>query len=316
MIMRDGPVLERPEDVRRRYMAALEAFTDKVRQDSYIIAAILCGSLSHDQVWQKSDIDVILVGRDERVPLRVFSLVEDGINIHAMLYSRSRFRKALEGALTSSFFHSYFSKSTLLFTSDDSIREYYDDSALLGSADRELQVMMQAAWSTAVLTKAQKWLYVKRDTAYSFLWHLSLVNNLAQIETLLAGEVTGREVVQQAMKYNPEFFRRIYFDVIDVPKTPELMHATLRAVEGYLVDRTEALFRPLLDYLAAEGGARTATEIDTYFRKRFANEEGGAPLACEWLADQGVIEKVPVPLRLNERSRATVDEAAYYYHRG
>ncbi|HWQ15334.1 MAG TPA: hypothetical protein VNL77_21215 [Roseiflexaceae bacterium] len=314
--MLQAPRLQPPEVVRRRYEAALESFVGKVRQDGYIIAAILCGSLSHDTVWEKSDIDIILVGRDERRPLRTYSLVEDGINIHVLLYARSRFRKEIEGALTSSFFHSYFSKSTLLFTSDDSIREYYDDAGRLGSADRELLLMRQAAWSTAVLTKAQKWLYVKEDTAYSFLWHMYLVNHLAQIETLLAGEVTGREVVQQAMKHNPAFFNRIYFDVINKPKSPALMQEILLAAEGYLLERTEVLFKPLLDYLAAAGGARTVTEIDAYFDKQLQSDHGGAALACEWLAEQGVIAKVAAPLRLTEKSQVTVDEAAYYYERG
>ena len=313
--MREMPELQPPEVVRQRYQAALDSFVAKVQLDSYIIAAILCGSLSHDQVWQKSDIDVILVGRDERRPLREYALVEDGINIHVLLYSRSRFKKELEGALTSSFFHSYFSKSTLLFTSDDSIREYYADATLLGSADRALQLMAVGSWAAATLTKAQKWLYVKHDTAYSFMWHTYLVVHLASIETLLAGEVTGREVLQQAMRHNPGFFHRIYFDVVDREKTPELLHETLAAAEAYLAERTEQLFRPVLDYLAEAGGARTATEIDAHFRKQMQTDHGGAALACEWLAEQGVIDKVPAPLRLTEKSRATVDEAAYYYHR-
>jgi uncharacterized protein len=309
------PELQPPEVVRARYQAALESFVAKVRRDDYILAAILCGSLSHDQVWEKSDIDVILVGRDERRPLRTFALVEDGINIHATMYSRSRFRKEIEGSLTSSFFHSYFSKSTLLFTTDESIREYYADAARLGAADRELQLLREASWTAAVLAKAQKWLYVKRDTAYSFLWHLYMVRNLAAIETLLAGEVTGREVLQQATRHNPEFFRRIYFDVIDREKTPELMREVLLAVEQYLVERTELLFRPLLEFLAEAGGARSGTEIDAYFKNQLQEENGGAGLACEWLAEIGVLHKVPLPLRLTEKSRATVDEAGYYYHR-
>jgi len=308
--MTSMPVLEPPDVVRQRYQGALETFTARVQQDSYIIAAILCGSLSHDQVWQKSDIDIILVSRSERVPLRIYSLLEDGINIHAMLYSRSRFKKELESAQASSFFHSYFSKSTLLFTSDESIREYYNDATLMGSADRENQLLATACWTVPVLAKAQKWLYVKHDTAYCYFWHLYMVREIARIETLLAGEVVGREVVQQAMKHNPALFERIYFDVIDQPKTPELMAAMLALVERYLVERTEMLFRPLLDYLAEAGGTRTATEIDTYFAKRAE----GVAVGCEWLAEIGVLEKVALPLRLTEKSRVTVGEAAYYYH--
>ena len=34
----------------------------------------------------------------------------------------------------------------------------------------------------------------------------------------------------------------------------------------------------------------------------------------EWLADKGILQKVPSPMRLTEKSSfAVVDEAAYYY---
>ncbi len=36
-------------------------------------------------------------------------------------------------------------------------------------------------------------------------------------------------------------------------------------------------------------------------------------LAYEWLADKNILAKVSAPLRLTEKSRVTVDEAAYYY---
>jgi RNA polymerase sigma factor (sigma-70 family) len=48
------------------YNEALEALVARLKQDRYVVAAILYGSLSYDQVWEKSDIDLILVGTDER----------------------------------------------------------------------------------------------------------------------------------------------------------------------------------------------------------------------------------------------------------
>ena len=51
--------------IKARFQEALELFTAKVKQDSYIIAAILGGSMSYDQVWEKSDLDILLVGRSE-----------------------------------------------------------------------------------------------------------------------------------------------------------------------------------------------------------------------------------------------------------
>ena len=131
--------------IKARFQHALDTFTSKVRQDSYIIAAILAGSLSHDQVWEKSDIDMLLVGRNEKIPERQYSLIENGIHIHAWLLSRSKFKQQIERALQSSFFHSYFSKSTLLFSTDETISEYYQNVQRLGARDRQLQLLRAAS---------------------------------------------------------------------------------------------------------------------------------------------------------------------------
>jgi hypothetical protein len=304
--------MTQPQDaIRERYQTALASFVAKVQQDSYIIAAILCGSLSHDTVWQKSDIDMLLIGRDEKKPVREYYLVEDGINIHTLIYSRSRFKQALERSLQSSFFHSYFSKSTLLFTTDDTIREYYSGIQQLGAADRDLELLKTGASVPGMLYKAEKWLYIKNDPAYSYLWVMYMIVYIAKIEVLLNNEITGREVVQQAMKFNPTFFNTIYFDLLNRPKDATTVEQVLRAIDSYLTERIPRLFHLVLDYLAEAGGPRTTTELDEYFRKRTQEDTFGT--AYEWLADKGVIHKIATALRLTEKSRATVDEAAYFY---
>jgi hypothetical protein len=297
--------------IQARYWAALDAFVAKVRQDGYIIAAILGGSLSHDQVWEKSDIDIVLIGRSEKVPERMYCLIEDGINIHATLISRSVFRRQIEGALQSSFWHSYISKSTLLFSTDETIAEYYAGAGRLGARDRELQLLRAASEVPPLLAKAEKWLYVKHDPAYCFLWLMYMVSWLAQIEVIAAGEITGREVVQQAMRHNPAFFQALYFDMIARPVDAAAAERGLRLVNEYMDARTPTLFKPVLDYLAAAGGARSTTELDRYFGPKL--QLNSIASAYEWLAAKGLIQQVPAPLHLVEKSRVTVDEAAYYY---
>ena len=57
-------------------------------------------------------------------------------------------------------------------------------------------------WTTELLytiTKAEKWLCVKCDVEYSFLWLMYSVTSLSKIETLLHNRVTSREVIQQRL---------------------------------------------------------------------------------------------------------------------
>ena len=65
------------QQVRQQFTAALDALVSEIKKDRSILAAILCGSLSHDTVWAKSDIDLVLVTIDDEtaqarrsVPLR------------------------------------------------------------------------------------------------------------------------------------------------------------------------------------------------------------------------------------------------------
>jgi uncharacterized protein len=297
--------------VQQRYEEALASFVEKVRQDRYIIAAILCGSLSYDEVWEKSDIDILLIGKEEKKPVQDFYLVENGINIHALLFPRSKFRGQLEGALQSSFFHSFFSKSTLLFSTDETIQEYYENIQHIGARDREVQLLKSATWVLPTLAKAEKWFYVKKDLAYSALYILYMVDRLATIEVLLNGEVASREVVQQALKHNPEFFNAIYVDFIQGPKNEQTIGRALQLINAYLDDKVLLLFKPILEFLSDVGGARSTTELDDYFKNKVQTET--LAMAYEWLADKEIIQKVSAPLRLTEKSQVTVDEAAYYY---
>ena len=291
---------------------ALESFVAKVKQDRYIIAAILFGSLSHDTVWAKSDIDIMLIGREEK-PSRSFALVEHGVNIHAILLPRSKFKQALEGSLQGDMMHSSFALSTLLFTTDDTIRAYYQDGRKIGARDAQLRLLIAGQSALYTLAKAEKWLYTRKDVAYSFLWLMYCVNNLAQIEVLLHGELTSREVIPQALKLNPAFFDKVYLELVNAKKDEAVMQRAINLVNAYLDGKVYTLFGPVLDYLREQGGTVTSSELEAYFKKQVQQNDTLSGV-YEWLAFKGVIQKVPSPLRLTQRSSVTVDEAAYYYN--
>ena len=297
----------------QQFRDALDAVIETVREDRLILAAFLCGSLSYDEVWAKSDIDLLLVGTEEFKTGLSYCLTEDGVNIHAMIYPRSKFKSALEGSLQSDFFHSFFSRSTLLFTKDETLKEYYENVHRMGARDREIQLLRAGTSVLPTLAKAEKWLYVKKDSAYSLKWLMYTLDSLATIEVVLNGEVTGREVVQQAIQYNPEFFHAIYTGLIQGPVNEETVGQAIERINAYL-DEKLFIFNPILNYLNEAGGVRSTTDMDAFFKKHA--HTGCLSFAYEWLADKGIIEKVSTPLRLHEKSRVTVNEAAYYYDGG
>ena len=300
------------ETIERRYTAALDVLVGQIRRDSAVLAAILCGSLSHDTVWQKSDIDLVLVTIDDkRVPASDIALSADGINVHAILMPRAEFRKTVEGSLRNSFVHSLLAKGRLLYTHDPTIADLCDALNALGSRDTAVRLLQAGSGALSCLDKARKWLVTRDDLNYSALWILYAATPLAQIEVLLAGQLLGREVVPQAAALNRAFFEVVYSNLLNEPKTRARVQAALDAADGYVARHTPRLFAAVVEYLREAGEARSCKEIEDHFKKNVGLD--GAITACEYLADRGLIGKASIAARLTRRSTVDVQELAFFF---
>ena len=295
----------------QRFTAALDALVEQIREDRAILAAILCGSLSHDLVWAKSDIDLVLITIDDRkVESDSFSLYADGVNVHAMLLPRGEFRQAVEGAIRNSFMHSFLAKGRLLYTHDETISAMFESLKEMGERDRGIALFRAATNVLPPLYKAHKFMRTRGDLNYTTLWILHAASALATIEVITAGLLADREVIPQAIKLNPTLFTTVYVDLLNEKKTEERVQFALDTIDRYLAKRARALFAPLLEYLGEIGEARSCTELESYFKKTY--DVGHVTTACEYLSDQGIIGKASIAARLTKRSHVDVQELAFF----
>ena len=295
----------------QRFTAALDALVEQIREDRAILAAILCGSLSHDMVWAKSDIDLVLITIDDRkVESDSLSLYADGVNVHAMLLPRSEFRQAVEGSIRNSFMHSFLAKGRLLYTHDETISAMFESLKEMGERDRGIALFRAATNVLPPLYKAHKFMRTRGDLNYTTLWILHTASSLATIEVIGAGLLADREVIPQAIKLNPTLFTTVYVDLLNEKKTEERVQFALDTIDRYLAKRARALFAPLLEHLREIGEARSCTELESYFKKTY--DVGHVTTACEYLSDQGIIGKASIAARLTKRSHVDVQELAFF----
>src|SRR5205807_3459737 len=231
--------------IEQQFATALDGLIEEVKEDRSILAAILCGSLSHDTVWAKSDIDLVLVTIDDRkVKDSGLSLYADGVNIHAMLTARAQFRSMVEGSIRNSFVHSFLAKGRLLYTHDESIAELFARLQEIGERDTQIQLLQSGTRALGPIYKAHKWLLTRGDLDYTALWILYAATPLAQIEIIGRRLLADREALPQAMKLNPTFFKVVYADLLNSKKTRKNVEGALEAIDGYLAQRAPALFAP------------------------------------------------------------------------
>src|SRR5262249_51721452 len=245
------------------------------------------------------------------VPRSDLELYADGVNVHALLLPRAEFRKAVEGSARNSVLHSFLAKGQLLYTHDQTVADLFARLPEIGERDTQLQLLRAGPSAPPPIYKAHKFLLTRGDLDYTALWILYAATPLAQVEVIGARLLADREVIPQAMKLNPAFFKTIYADLLNARKTPKAVRTALDAVDSYVAERAATLFGPVIDHLREVGEARSCTEIEDYFKRNFDVE--GVTTACEYLADQGLIGKASTPVRLTKKSNVEAQELAFFY---
>jgi len=302
----------RPKSVQETFTGALDGLLEQVKRDRAILAAVLCGSLSHDTVWARSDIDLLLITIDDRTTgLSDIALNADGVNVHALLMPRSEFRRTVEGSVNNSFFHSFLAKGRLLYTHDPSIADLCASLHAIGERDSQLQLLRAGTAALPPIDKAHKWFVTRGDLDYTALWILFAATSLARIEVIGRRLLADREVLLQALALNPGVFEALYTKLLNTRKTKKDVQAALDAIDTYVADRAPEVFALVIDYLRDAADVRSSSEIEAHFKRHY--DVAGVVTACEYLAHRGLIGKAAASVRLTKRSSVDVQELAFFF---
>ncbi len=294
--------------LKERYLAATESFIDKVKLDPNVIAVIICGSLAYDQVWEKSDIDMTVVVRDQIIKNDSYCIIEDDITINVNIAPRSSFKRQMERVTGGSFTQAYYAKGQIAYSTDDSFNEYFEELRVIGRDDIALNIFYDSCNLLYCYEKALKWLTVKKDPVYAQYYLLWAVEALARIEVTLQGDPPTREVIQQALKLNPELITPYYKNAMSGLYTEEELQALIEGINAYMIKHLDVIKQPVLEYMKDQE-LKTVTMLTKYF-----HTEGHYIISIlDFLADQGILMKVSQTIRITPRGKKAVEEIGYLY---
>jgi hypothetical protein len=297
----------------------LTQFIERVAEDRYVLAVVLVGSLSAATIWDRESIGLWIIeadgvtrrlrsdGNEERI-FRI--LVENGINIHAEVIPRSRFKQMVEGSSRTAFSCNFFAERKLVYCQDASIDNWFGEANSIATKDKERELLTFSTWTIHAHRHAQERLAIKGDlelAAQEVLW---AAHSVAHTEIIRQGKVWEGDVIYRAIEGNPELFQIIYLDVLSKRKSKKVLAAALGAIDSYLDQHYAAHLRPLLAYLKKEKRLVPLSEISDHFAFSQVHP-WHLESACEWLERKGRLEKLSTPFKLTKRSRDQVEEPAY-----
>ena len=302
-----------------RFEAALQRLIARVAEDRYVLAIVQVGSLAEETIWQRESLWLWIIeadgvtrrlqsdGKDERI-FRI--LVEDGINIHAEVIPRSRFRQMVEGTSRTAFSCSFFAERKVVYSQDPSIESWFAEANTVALKDQERELLAFTTWTIHAHRHARKRLELKGDlelAAQEIVW---AAHSVAHTEIIRRGEVWEQDAIYRAMEGDPTLFRTIYQDVLASPGDQRVLATALDVIDAYLLLHYEAHLRPLLAWLRKQDRVVPLSEISDHFA--FSQlYPWHLESACEWLERKGLLQKLSAPFKLTKRSLEQVEEPAY-----
>jgi hypothetical protein len=313
--------MNKNDDVEKvaRFQAALDQLIERVKEDRYVLAVVLVGSLSTETIWHRESLWIWIIeadgvtrrlpsdGKDERI-FRI--LVENGINVHAEVIPRSRFKQMVEGTSRTAFSCNFFAEREIVYCKDPSIENWFKKANSLAIKDQERELLTFSTWTIHAVRHARKRLEIKGDLELAMQDLLGAAHSVAHTEIIRRGQVWEKEVVYRAIEGNPKLFKTIYLDVLAKPKNRRALTAALDAIDGYLNSNYKAHLKPLLGYLKKQNRVVPLSEMSDYFA--FSQlHPWHLESACEWLERKGLVQKLSAPFKLTKRSTEQVEEPAY-----
>lgn len=291
-----------------RFQNAIDQFIDKIKDDVNIIAIILGGSVAYDVIWEKSDVDLTVVVRDQQLKHDSLSIDEDGITFNMYIVSRSSFRRFIEHETGGSFLQSYLANGKIIYSTEDSFYEFFEDVKQIGEDDRAISALHLASELISYMHKVQKWMIARKDLMYAQYFYLKLAEKIANMELCIRGIPPSRSAIQKAIDLNSEIMNVFYIEPLTHQLTEEELTKGLNILDTYIEDKMSLFQKPVLEYLSDQQ-IKTASMI----AKRFGVDSHLIVDVLEYISERGIIEKATQLVKLTPKSHLSIEEIAYLY---
>lgn len=293
--------------IRERFMAAVNEFISRIKNDPNVLAVILQGSLAYDTVWDKSDIDTVVVVRDQPLNSLSFCLNVDDLPLNVALVERSKLKRSWEKSYGGSLSHSFITTCEIVYSTDESLKPYLESLKIVGKDDIPLALIAPATAVISLHEKALKWLIVKDNPGYSQFYLLKVAENVARLVLTSRGETPNREAILKAAVYEPVLMQKLYQEPLSYLHSREELFEKLDMVAEYVKSLLPIFSQPIMAFLA-DGDVKTVSMI----AKHFHDSSHGMQHLLEYLCEEGFIMKASKEISITPKSRKNVSEMAYF----
>ncbi|AZV58154.1 nucleotidyltransferase domain-containing protein [Clostridium sp. AWRP] len=187
-----------------QYQKAFNSTIDRLKANDVVLAVMVFGSMVTGDLWDESDIDLLVVFDNKRGSIKNIYTEEKGIQIHVKLVSKSNFLQMPEKNLKGGFISRIISSSRLVFSKDKEITSKYDTGRYYSDLDRERWNMYYIGELFKSMGICKK--YLQNDNVYtSYIAAVRSVEEFSRLYVNSSGHMISKDSMTISMNLNDNF---------------------------------------------------------------------------------------------------------------
>lgn len=243
-----------------QYQKAFNSAIDRFKANKSVLAVMVFGSMVSGDLWDESDIDLLVVFDNKRTSLKDIYTEEKDIPIHVKLMSKSNFLQSSEEDLKGGFIHRIISSSRLVFSKDMEITSQYDIGRYYPDLDRERWNMVYLGELFKSMGLCKK--YLQNDVIYtSYIAAVRSVEEFSKLYVNSSGHMISKDAVTIAMNLNNNFRKcveELFFNKSDIA---EAINNTMEYFKKYIDKNIRNITKILLNYMREKDSFLSSEDI-------------------------------------------------------
>lgn len=290
----------------KAYQDACEIALNKLKSNGQVIAIVVYGSIISGDIWEKSDIDFLVITKEENKMDTIHCKILN-VPMHINYISKEIFVDSYNSMLKGGTFHKAFFMGKLVYCIDEAIEEIHNSTRVYSDRDKSVRNIEILCNLLNSMHYAKKYMVTGRHET-AFQWCVEVLKNYARIMMNSNGHITDNDILSYAVNMNTNV-ENIFVVLNDDKPLLGRLNYIIEATEKFILLNVEVIAQPVILFL--KQNSRPCSGSDLQSSEEFKQVDADINILLETLSSMGLIKEKNRKYMTSE-NEYLIDEIVYY----
>lgn len=244
-----------------QYQMAFNTIIERLKDNKSILAVMVFGSIVTGDLWEESDIDLIVITDKALYEIKNIYTEEKNIPVHIKLMSHSKLTQLNDQNIKGDFINRIFASSKLVFSKELDITSIYDSGRYYPDIDKQRWSMVYLGNVIKRIGIAKK--YLANDGIYTaYTSSVKAVDDFARLYINYSGYMISNDAMTMALNLNDEFKKCVDALFFNNAKSADAIQGIVNYIQEFIERNIRGISEIVLNFMRQKDCFLSADDFD------------------------------------------------------